>query len=93
MQRGLPSASTGHLEAAGPRGRGSRKLPAPAARDHIEPLHATDTGRASEYGEVAAIPGELVKFLTGVFSGDIPPDSRSGARCAMSARIEEEFGQ
>jgi NADP-dependent 3-hydroxy acid dehydrogenase YdfG len=41
---------------------------------------AGDPSRAAQYGDVAAIPGEFVKFLTGVFSGDRAPDSHDVAK-------------
>jgi NADP-dependent 3-hydroxy acid dehydrogenase YdfG len=44
---------------------------------------AADPGRASEYGDVAAIPGEFVKFLSGVFSGDNAPDSHDVAKALV----------
>jgi NAD(P)-dependent dehydrogenase (short-subunit alcohol dehydrogenase family) len=44
---------------------------------------AGDLKRASEYGEVAAIPGEFVKFLTGIFGGDNPPDSHDVAKALV----------
>jgi NAD(P)-dependent dehydrogenase (short-subunit alcohol dehydrogenase family) len=44
---------------------------------------AGDARRAAEYGEVANVPGEFVKFLTGVFSGDNPPDSHDVAKALV----------
>lgn len=44
---------------------------------------AGDPGRASEYGEVANVPGEFVKFLSGVFSGDQAPDSHDVAKALV----------
>jgi NAD(P)-dependent dehydrogenase (short-subunit alcohol dehydrogenase family) len=41
---------------------------------------AGDPGRAKEYGDVANVPGEFAKYLSGVFSGDHPPDSHDVAK-------------
>ena len=38
-------------------------------------LQAEDPGRASEYGDIAALPGAFVQFLQGVFSSAEAPDS------------------
>jgi NAD(P)-dependent dehydrogenase (short-subunit alcohol dehydrogenase family) len=39
-----------------------------------------DAGRAQEYGEIAALPGAFVQFLTGVFSSAEAPDSHDVAK-------------
>lgn len=44
---------------------------------------AGDPSRAKEYGDVANVPGEFVKFLSGVFSGDNPPDSHDVAKALV----------
>lgn len=42
-------------------------------------IQASDSTRASGYGEVAALPGALVEFLSGVFAGENAPDSHDVA--------------
>lgn len=44
---------------------------------------AADPSRAEGYGPVAAVPGELVKFLTGVFTGKDAPDSHDVAKALV----------
>lgn len=54
--------------------------------------HAADSSRALGYGQVAAVPEEFVKFLSGVFGGDNPPDSHDVAR-ALVDLIETPAGK
>jgi NAD(P)-dependent dehydrogenase (short-subunit alcohol dehydrogenase family) len=54
--------------------------------------HAADSSRALGYGQVAAVPDEFVKFLSGVFGGDNPPDSHDVAR-ALVDLIETPAGK
>jgi NAD(P)-dependent dehydrogenase (short-subunit alcohol dehydrogenase family) len=42
-------------------------------------LQPGDPARATEYGDVANVPGAFVQFLQGVFSGANPPDSHDVA--------------
>ena len=44
---------------------------------------AADVGRATEYGEVAALPGAFVEFLKGAFSGADAPDSHDVAKALV----------
>jgi NAD(P)-dependent dehydrogenase (short-subunit alcohol dehydrogenase family) len=44
---------------------------------------AADPSRASQYGDIAAVPAGFVKFLTGVFHGDNPPDAHEVARALV----------
>jgi NAD(P)-dependent dehydrogenase (short-subunit alcohol dehydrogenase family) len=42
-----------------------------------------DAGRASEYGDVASLPGAFADFLKGVFSGPDAPDSHDIAKALV----------
>jgi NADP-dependent 3-hydroxy acid dehydrogenase YdfG len=53
---------------------------------------AGDAGRATEYGEVAALPQAFVEFLKGVFSGADAPDSHDVAK-ALVALIGTPAGE
>jgi NAD(P)-dependent dehydrogenase (short-subunit alcohol dehydrogenase family) len=44
---------------------------------------AADLGRAKEYGDVAGVPGEIVKYLTSVFTGKDAPDSHDVAKALV----------
>jgi NADP-dependent 3-hydroxy acid dehydrogenase YdfG len=46
-------------------------------------MQAADSGRAQEYGDIAALPGAFVQFLTGVFSGADAPDSHDVAKALV----------
>ena len=41
---------------------------------------AADASRASEYGDIAALPGAFAQFLQGVFNGANPPDPHEVSR-------------
>ena len=53
---------------------------------------AADASRATEYGDVAQVPGELLKVLTGVFTGENPPDSHEVAE-ALVRLVETPAGK
>lgn len=55
-------------------------------------IQSADPGIAAEYGEVAAMPGAFVEWLTGVFSGADAPDSHDIAK-ALAELIATPAGQ